>query len=147
MRKILMLSLLAVGAAFALGRLSAQNVEPSCEMCSSAYVAAEEIQQYVDVGREAGVTDQQVRSIDIGKANVQIAVAHRGQLDAPLPTSVAEHDLVTEIYYVISGSGTNRTGPDLVDKRRRPPDHRSVQFLNGPGNIAADIRNSTTHEL
>ena len=147
MRKTLLLSVLAVAVAFTLGRLSAQDVEPSCEMCSSAYVAAEEIQQYVDIGRETGVTDQQVRSIDIGKTNVQIAIAHRGKLDAPLPTSVAEHDLVTEVYYVLSGSGTNRTGPDLVDKQRRPPDHRSVQFLNGPGNNAADIRNPETHEL
>ena len=146
MRKIT-LSLFAVAFAFALGRLSAQDIQPSCEMCPSTYVSAEEIQQYADVGREAGVTDQQVRSIDIGKANVQIAVAHRGKLDAPPSGSVAEHDLVTEVYYVLSGSGTNRTGPDLVDKRRRPPDNRAVQFLNGPGNNAADIRNPTTHEL
>jgi len=146
MRKIT-LSLLAVAVAFVVGRLSAQNIQPSCEMCPSTYVSAEEIQHYVDVGREAGVTDQQVRSIDIGKANVQIAVAHRGKLDAPSPESVAEHDLVTEVYYVLSGSGTNRTGPDLVDKRRRPGDNRAVQFLNGPGNNAADIRNPTTHQL
>ena len=146
MRTIL-LSLLALVGAFTLGRLAEQDIQPSCEGCSSTYVAAEEIKQYVDVGRETGVTDQQVRSIDIGKAKVQIAVVHRGQLDAPSPASVAEHDLVTEVYYVLSGSGTNRTGPDLVDKRRRPPDHRSVQFLNGPGNNAADIRNPLTHEL
>jgi len=146
MRKIL-LSLLAVAVAFTLGRLSAQEVEPSCVMCGSTYVPAEEIRQYADIGREAGITDQQVRSIDIGKVQVQIAVAHRGQLDAPAHNSVAEHDLVTEVYYVISGSGTNRTGPDLVDKQRRPPDQRSVRTLNGPGNNAADIRNPTIHEL
>ena len=146
MRKIT-LSLLAVVVAFVLGRLSAQDIQPSCEMCPSTYVSAEEIQQYADVGREAGVTDQQVRSIDIGKTNVQIALAHRDKLDAPPPGSVAEHDLVTEVYYVLSGSGTNRTGPDLVDKRRRPRDNRAVQFLNGPGNNAADIRTPTTHEL
>ena len=146
MRKIL-LSLLAVAVAFTLGRLSAQNIEPSCAMCSSTYVSAGEIQSYVDVGREAVITDQQVRSIDIGKAQVQIAVAYRGKLDAPAPSSVAEHDLVTEVYYVLSGSGTNRTGPDLVDKQRRPPDNRAVQFLNGPGNNAADIRNPAVQEL
>ena len=146
MRKIV-LSVVAVMVAFVLGRLSAQDIQPSCEMCSATYVSAEEIQQYADVGREAGVTDHQVRSIDIGKTNVQIAVAHRGKLNAPRPGSVAEHDLVTEVYYVLSGSGTNRTGPDLVDKRRRPPDNRAVRFLNGPGNNAADMRNPATHKL
>lgn len=146
-RKTLSIVVLAAGIAFTLGRLSAQDVQPSCMMCSSTYVPAEEIRQYADIGREAGITDQQVRSIDIGKAQVQIAVAHRGKLDVPAPNSVAEHDLVTEVYYVISGSGTNRTGPDLIDKVRRPPDNRAVQFLNGPGNNAADIRNPAIHEL
>ncbi len=116
-------------------------------MCPATFVSAEEIQQYADVGREAAVTDQQVRSIDIGKAKVQIAVAYRGKLDAPLPQSVVERDLVTEVYYVLSGSGTNRTGPDMVDRQRRPADARNVQFLNGPGNNAADIRNPATQGL
>ena len=79
--------------------------------------------------------------------NVQVAIAHRGKLDAPRPRSVAEHDLVTEVYYILSGSGTNRTGPDLVDPERRPADNRAVRFLNGPGNNALDMRNPTTHEL
>ncbi|HXV61929.1 MAG TPA: cupin domain-containing protein [Vicinamibacteria bacterium] len=146
MRKMA-LSVFFVAVAFVLGRLSAQDIQPSCEMCPANYIPAEEIQRYADVGSQEGITDQQVRSIDIGKVNVQIAVAHRGKLDAPPPGSVAEHDLVTEVYYVLSGSGTNRTGPDLVDKQRRPPDNRAVQFLNGPGNNAADIRTPTTHVL
>jgi len=146
MRRIT-LSVIAVMVAFVLGHLSAQEIEPSCEMCPADYVSAEEIQKYADVGREEGVIDQRVRSIDIGKAKVQIAVAHRGRLEAPRPVSVAEHDLVTEVYYVLSGSGTHRSGPDLVGKRRRPPDNRAVQFLNGPGNNAEDIRNATTHQL
>ena len=70
----------AIMFAFVLGRLSAQDVEPSCEMCPSTYVSAEEIQEYAELGRSSGVVDQQVRSLDIGKSNVQIAVAHRGRL-------------------------------------------------------------------
>ena len=146
MRKIV-LSVAALGLAFLLGHLSAQDFTPSCDMCPADYVSAEEIRNYGEVGRVEQITDQQVRSIDIGKVNVQIAVAHRGKLDAPSAASVAEHDLVTEVYYVLSGSGTNRTGPELVDPRRRPPDNRAVQFLNGPGNNAADIRNAQTYEL
>ena len=136
-----------VAGAFLLGRVSAQDVEPSCEMCPATHVSSAELQRYVAVGRDDRVTDQQVRSIDIGKANVQIAVAHRGALDEPRPNSVASHDLVTEVYVVLSGSGTNRTGPDLVGRRRRPADNRAVQFLNGPGNNSADMRNPQTYEL
>ena len=136
-----------VVGAFLLGRVSAQDVEPSCTMCPATHVSAAEIARYVEVGRADRITDQQVRSIDIGKSNVQIAVAHRGALDEPRPNSVASHDLVTEVYVVLSGSGTNRTGPDLVGRRRRPADNRAVQFLIGPGNNSADMRNPRTYEL
>ena len=145
--RILIVIALAVTTAFALGRLTAQNIETSCVMCPSDYISAEEIAEYVQIAQSAGLTDQQVRSIDIGTAQVQVALAHRGPLDAPNPNSVAEHDFVTEVYVVLSGAGTNRTGPDLVNPVRRPPDNRAVQFLNGPGHNAADIRNATTHEL
>ncbi len=153
MRKIFLGSVTII-AAFVLGRLStqdprlvAQEIEPSCVMCPSAYVSAEEIQGYENVAMATGLTDQQIRSIDIGKANVQIALVHRGALEQPGARSVAEHDLVTEVYYVLSGSGTNVTGPDLLDKQPRSADNRAVQFLNGPGHNAAGIRNSSTDEL
>ena len=137
----------AVVVAFFLGRLSAQDVEPSCPGCPATYISAEEIEQYVTVGREQSRVDQQVRSIDIGEANVQVAVAHRGALEAPRQNSVASHELVTEVYVVLSGSGTNRTGPDLVRRQARPSDNYAVQFLNGPGSNSADIEDAATHEL
>ena len=149
MRKITLgvVALSVIVGAFLLGRVSAQDVEPSCEMCPATHVSGAEIERYVEVGRADRITDQQVRSIDIGESNVQIAVAHRGALDEPRPNSVASHDLVTEVYVVLSGAGTNRSGPDLVGRRRRPPDNRAVQFLNGPGNNSADMRNPQTYEL
>src|SRR6516225_8561676 len=33
----------------------------------------------------------------------------------------AEHDLVSEVYHVIDGSGTLVLGPDILDMKRRPP--------------------------
>ena len=116
-------------------------------MCPTTYVAAEEFQEYVAVARASGRVDQQVRSLDIGETNVQIALAHHGRLDRPRPVSVAEHDLVTEVYYVLSGTGTVLTGPDLVDTRRRPADNRAVRLLNGPGHNAAGVRNGVVNEL
>ena len=136
----------AVACAFALGQLSAQDVQPSCDMCPATYVSAEELTEYALVGRQAGLVDQQVRSIDVGKSKVQIAVAYRGALETRRGR-VAEHDLVTEVYVVMSGGGTILTGADLVNKVRRPPDYRAVQFLNGPGNNAEDVRDGVTHEL
>jgi mannose-6-phosphate isomerase-like protein (cupin superfamily) len=137
----------AVVLAFGFGRLSAQEGVASCRMCPSTYIPRSEIAEYETIGRATNVTDQQMRSLDVGKAQVEIALVHRGKLDAPAPRSVASHDLVSEVYYIISGSGTNRTGPDIVDPQRRPPDDRAVRLLNGPGANGTDMRNPAEHEL
>jgi len=140
MTRLILLIPAFVGTFF-LGRSFGQEVQTFCDECESTYVSAEEIQEYLEVAS----ADQQVRSLDIGDVQMQVAISHRGRLEEP--GRVAEHDLVTEVYYVISGSGTNVTGSDLVDAVTRPPDNRAVRFLNGPGHNATAIRNGTTHEL
>ena len=137
----------AVVTAFAIGRLSAQEGVASCRFCPSTYIARGEIVEYEAVGRATNVIDQQMRALDIGKAQVEVALVHRGKLDAPAPRSVATHDLVSEVYYILSGSGTNRTGPNVVDPQRRPPDDRAVRLLNGPGANGTDLRDPAVHEL
>ena len=144
--RTLIMCIAGIAIAFALGRLSAQGV-PSCLMCPSTYIPASEVDAYERIGRATGITDQQMRSVDLGKTNVQIALVHRGKLDAPAPRSVAEHHLVSEVYYVISGGGTNVTGPVLVGAEERPSTDRAVRLLNGPGSNAAQIRDGATHEL
>ena len=137
----------AFGGGVLLAQARHSDPEPSCDMCPADFVAKEEIEAYLRVARATEVTDQQIRSIDIGKSNVQVAFLRRGKLDAPRPQSVAEHDLVTEVYIVLSGSATLLTGPDMIDAQRRPADYRAVRFLNGPGHNAADVRNGVTHDL
>ncbi|HIF86808.1 MAG TPA: hypothetical protein EYQ30_08290 [Gammaproteobacteria bacterium] len=139
--------LLLLPVVFLLGRLSAQeDVQPSCLMCAAEYLSLEEISKYMQVGRDKGITDQQLRSIDVGRAKVQIAVAHRGQIEQRIGR-VAEHDLVTEVYYILSGSGDIMTSPELIDSVRRADDNRAVMTLNGPGHNAADVRNGVSHQL
>ena len=63
------------------------------------------------------------------------------KLNAPGPDSVAEHDLVSEVYYIMSGSGTLVLGPDIANMKRRPADAETVRLFNGPGNNGSTIRN------
>src|SRR4029077_11684417 len=84
---------------------------------------------------------------DIGKAHVGIGVVYRGKLDTPGPDAVAEHDLVSEVYYIMSGSGTLVLGPDITDLKRRPADAETVRLFNGPGNNGSTIRNGKTYNL
>ena len=145
MRKVL----IGTGAmVFALVVLSAQEKEyaPSCKMCPGTHVPNAEIQAYVKRAITNRLTDQQIRQVDIGKANVGIAVVYRGKIDNPQAT-VAEHDLVSEVYHVIDGSATLVLGPDLVGKERRPAAETTVRLLNGPGNNSKAIRNGVAYEI
>ena len=121
--------------------------QPTCNKCSGTYVANEEMQAYLKRVEGQAVADQQVRALDIGKTNVDIAVVYRGKLDAPGKQSVAEHDKVSEVYHIIDGTATLMTGSDIVDLKPRPADDRAVRLLNGPGGNGVSIRNGATYQL
>ncbi len=137
------------GAGFALalgiGALWAQ--QPTCNKCSASYVSNEEIQAYLQRAEKNGLVDQQSRAVSIGKANIGIGVVYRGKLSAPAKDSVAEHDLVSEVYHIIDGSATLVTGPEITNMTRRPADLQTVKEFNGPGNGGTDITNGVKHEL
>ena len=119
----------------------------TCKSCPATYIANDEIQAYVKRAVAKTLIDQQVRSVDIGKSGVAVGVVHRVKLDAPQANSVAEHDHVSEVYHIISGSATPVTGPILLDAQRRPATNENVRLLNGPGSNAASIRDGVTHHL
>ena len=137
-----------IGVIAIAGVLGAQgDMQPTCKMCPGTYIAKSEIEAYTAKAVAEKLIDQQARDIDIGKAHIGIGVVHRGKLDAPLPDSVAEHDLVSEVYHIIDGSGVLMIGPDIVGAQRRPPDDRAVKFLNGPGSNGTSIRNGVSYTL
>lgn len=146
MSRLIQVAVFASVIAFTLGRLTAQEIEPSCLLCAADHVPAAELERYEDIAIATGAIDQQVRSIDIGRSNVQVALARRNALPERRGR-VAEHDLVTEVYVVLSGGGTILTGAELIDAQRRPADNPAVMRLNGPGQNAADVADPAIHEL
>jgi mannose-6-phosphate isomerase-like protein (cupin superfamily) len=129
-------------------RLYAQHAPAAtCNGCPATYVSDAELQAYLERAIARRQIDQQVRAVDVGKSGVAIGMVHRTKLDQPAANSVAEHDQVSEVYHVISGSATLVTGPDLVAARPRPATNENVRLLNGPGSNAASIRNGVTHQL
>jgi mannose-6-phosphate isomerase-like protein (cupin superfamily) len=74
-------------------------------------------------------------------------MVHRGKLDAPAPESVAEHDLVSEVYHIIDGTATLVLGPDIVGMKRRPATSETVRLFNGPGNNGETVRNGVAYQL
>lgn len=141
-------TLVACAVVITMGAVYAQHVPTAtCKGCPAAYISNEELQQYIKRAMERKLVDQQVRAVDIGKSGVAVGMVHRTKLDTPAPNSVAEHDHVSEVYHVISGSATLVTGPDLVGAQRRPATNENVRLLNGPGSNAASVRNGVTHQL
>jgi mannose-6-phosphate isomerase-like protein (cupin superfamily) len=129
--------------------LMAENPQATCNHCPATYIPKSELDAYTKRAVENHIVDQQVRSIDLGKARVGIGMVTRGRL---VPgqggeDAVAEHDQVSEIYHVIEGSATLLTGPDLIDATRRPSTLKTVREQNGPGFNAKSIKNPVVHEL
>lgn len=150
MRKILFgcgAAVCVVAALGAQGRVNPTDPQPTCNLCPGTYIPLSELEAYTRKAMAEKLTDQQVRDIDIGKAHVGIAMVYRGKLDKPAPNSVAEHDLVSEVYHVISGAATLVLGPDIVNRQRRPATLRTVIEFNGPGNNGSDIRNGVASQI
>ena len=129
--------------------LLAQEPNPTCNHCSATFIPKNELDAYTKQAIEHKIVDQQVRSVDVGKIQVGIGMVTRGKL---VPGSdggdaVAEHEQVSEVYYIIDGSATLLTGPNLVGAKQRPSTLLTVREQNGPGFAAASIKNPETHEL
>jgi mannose-6-phosphate isomerase-like protein (cupin superfamily) len=147
MRRLAAVTALALLVMGSIASNAAPDPEPTCKNCPATYVSREELQEYREWGIASKTIDQQVRALDVGKLNVDVAMVYRGKLDKPAPESVAEHDQVSEVYHIIDGTATLVTGPELVGKKRRPATNDNVRLLNGPGHGAQSIKDGVTHQL
>jgi len=147
--KKMVFGFVAVACSFAgLAGLFAQGgPDPTCNMCPATYIAKDEVDAYVKKAIAEKLTDQQVRDVEIGKSHIGIGVVHRGRLTSPAPESVAEHDLVSEVYHIIDGTATLMLGPDITNRQRRPATQLTVREFNGPGNNGSEIRNGVSYNL
>jgi mannose-6-phosphate isomerase-like protein (cupin superfamily) len=143
------LKLAIVSVVIAVFPLLAQDPKPTCVHCSATYIPKSELDAYTQRAIEHKIVDQQVRSVDLGKSQIGIGMVTRGKL---VPGSggaeaVAEHEQISEVYYIIEGSATLLTGPDLVDPVKRSDTQVTVREQNGPGFSSKSIKNPETHEL
>jgi quercetin dioxygenase-like cupin family protein len=96
-------------------------------------VSAEEIQKVVSA---PGGGDREIKIVDMGKYNLGVAVLRRGAIKAGTPMGAINHTKVTEVYYVVSGSGTLVTGGEVENVRALAADNELVTTVVGPGNNA-----------
>jgi mannose-6-phosphate isomerase-like protein (cupin superfamily) len=104
--------------------LAAAETKPA-----ATYVTSADIQTIFKRAPENGVTDQQLRSVNVGKVNVAVAGVYRS---AKANNTSIEHDQVTEVYTIIEGSGTMVTGGKMANPERLKPEEATVKVLVGP---------------
>ena len=94
------------------------------------------------------VGDQAIRIMSVNdKYNLAIGVVSRLKTTAKKTPSAIEHSHITEIYHVISGSGTLVTGGMLKDSREIPANDETVTLLNGPSKEGSGIENGVSRKI
>ena len=115
-----------------------QNAEQATHIPVSEIMAA-----YQGLGR---IPDQQVRVVDIGNnINVGVGILRREstQTDEGEGITALSHRDITEVYYVLSGSGILETGGDGEGDREFPPASSLVKELVGPTDVRT-VKNGET---
>ena len=110
------------------------------------YVTAEDVQTVVKAPGGGG--DRMIKHLDMGGYNVGVAVLRRSATKpgGGPPTGI-NHTKVTEVYYVVSGSGTLITGTDVTDVKPLAADTELVKQIVGPSNNATFKQGAETKVL
>lgn len=95
-------------------------------------ITAAEVQAVI--AHPTGSADRLIKAVDMGAYNVGVGVLRRGPTKPGAPVSAINHEKITEVYYVISGSGTLLTGGMVVNIKPAPADSEIVKVAVGPSN-------------
>ncbi len=88
--------------------------------------------QLKHTGPEGAGTDRQIRVADLGSYQVGVGVLRRGPTKPRAPIAAISHSQVTEVFYIVSGSGTLVTGGTVENDRAFPPETEFVRLAVGP---------------
>ena len=81
-------------------------------------------------------TEQIMRMVDVGKMDVGVAIMRR----RPGPQGAVIHDSLTEVYYILSGSGVLVTGRKVDNPKPMDPQGKVVKALAGPSSSGPSIQ-------
>ena len=108
-------------------------------------ITAAEIQSVLNAPTGGG--DRQMKVVDMGKYNVSVGVLHRGKTTPGAPVGAINHEHVTEVYYILSGTGTLITGGTVQNVRPAAADSEVVKVAVGPSNNATFTRAAQSRKV
>ena len=80
----------------------------------------------------SAIPDRLMTAVDMGAYNVGVGVLRRGPTRPGAPVGAIEHDQITEVYYIISGTGTLLTGGSVTNPLSVAADNEIVTTIVGP---------------
>jgi mannose-6-phosphate isomerase-like protein (cupin superfamily) len=95
-------------------------------------ISAAEIQSVVESVTGGAGSDQQMKVVDLGTYNLGVSILKRGPTKAGASVGAVRHERVTEVFYVVSGSGTLVVGGEVVNLKPMAPDSPLVMTVMGP---------------
>ncbi|HWN84458.1 MAG TPA: hypothetical protein VNN99_04890, partial [Vicinamibacterales bacterium] len=95
-------------------------------------ITAADVQTVIKAPTGGG--DRQMKVVDMGKYNVSVGVLRRGKTTPGAPVNAINHEHVTEVYYIVSGSGTLLTGGIVDNAKALPAEGEIVKVAVGPSN-------------
>jgi len=95
-------------------------------------ITAADVQAVINAPTGGG--DRQMKVVDMGKYNVSVGVLRRAKTKPGAPVGAINHEHVTEVYYIVSGSGTLLTGGTVEGVKPLPLDGEIVKVAVGPSN-------------
>jgi mannose-6-phosphate isomerase-like protein (cupin superfamily) len=100
---------------------------------SGTVILNKEIMSAVQKTAKDAVNDSQIRIVSInGEYNVGVGVVHRARTAGRDIGGGIEHSEITEVYHIISGTGTLVLGGNIENAKATPADSPVVRILNGP---------------
>jgi mannose-6-phosphate isomerase-like protein (cupin superfamily) len=120
--------------------LAAAQTKPG----QATYISSDTIQATLKQAPADSVTDQQIRMVDVGKAQVGVGVVYRS---AKARQSAVQHDQLTEVYHILDGSGTLTTGGALLNPQRDAKDSKTVTQTNGPSQRSDTMTNGESRRV
>jgi mannose-6-phosphate isomerase-like protein (cupin superfamily) len=139
--------LMALAAQPAFGQTPPPAPAPHLPRGAATDVSNIDITATVAKTASAAVSDQAVRVVSVEDGyNVSIGVVHRAR-KGPEGGGAIEHSKITEVYHVISGTGTFVTGGTIRDAKESAPDSAVVTVLNGPSTGGTVVENGVSRVI
>ena len=124
---------------------------PSPEKNSSTVatdITNADIQAALEKNPSAPINDQAVRVVSInGEYNVGVGIVRRTRTTGQVSGGAVEHNDITEVYHVITGTGTLVTGGTLEHPKSADPNSAMVKNAVGPSSLGERIEAGISRQI